>query len=116
MPSIFVLCVLLFALFGSLAAKAGSSAHLRIGISQFPSTLHPFFDDMTAKSYVLGMGLRPVTAHDADWKAVCILCTEIPTYANGRARKEILKDGRHGIAATYTIQPQAAWGDGIPDR
>jgi peptide/nickel transport system substrate-binding protein len=55
-----------------------------------------------------------VTAHDTNWKPVCILCTELPTYDNGRAKKETLKDGRHGIAATYAIQPRATWGDGIP--
>ncbi|MCE9508244.1 MAG: peptide ABC transporter substrate-binding protein [Alphaproteobacteria bacterium] len=114
MQLLFVFCALILAFFGSLPAKAGSHAQLRIGMSQFPSSLHPSFDDMTAKSYVLGMSQRPVTAHDANWQPICILCTELPTYANGRAKKETLKDGRHGIAATYTIQPKATWGDGVP--
>lgn len=111
MAKVFIFCALIFCIF---PAKAADHRQLKIGISQFPSTLHPFFDDMTAKSYVLGLSVRPVTAHDTRWLPVCILCTELPTYENGRAKKETLKDGRHGIAATYTLQPKASWGDGVP--
>ncbi len=114
MAKVFVLATLVFLFSGSFPAAAADRTQLRIGISQFPSTLHPMFDDMAAKSYVLGMSLRPVTAHDARWKPVCMLCTELPSFANGRAKKETLPDGRHGIAATYTIQPKATWGDGVP--
>jgi peptide/nickel transport system substrate-binding protein len=87
---------------------------LVIGITQYPSTLHPLIDAMVAKSYVLSMVHRPLTAYDKDWKRVCMLCTELPTLENGRARLEPLPDGRNGIAVTYTIQPAAAWGDGTP--
>jgi len=98
------------------AAEAAEAAHkdLHIGMSQFPSTLHPLFDDMTAKTYVLGMGLRPVTAYDAQWKPVCILCTVLPSFENHLATRETLPNGKHGIQATYTIQPKATWGDGVP--
>jgi peptide/nickel transport system substrate-binding protein len=87
---------------------------LKIGMSQFPSTLHPFFDEMVAKSLVLGATVRPVTAHDAAWKAVCMICTEMPAYDNGRAKKETRADGKAGIAATYTLRDDIFWGDGTP--
>ena len=92
-----------------------------IGITQFPSTLHPNIDSMAAKSYVLGMTQRPFTAYDHDWELICMLCTELPTFENGKAVREPLRkgqraqaDGRDGIALTYTIQPEATWGDGTP--
>src|SRR6266567_16187 len=47
---------------------------LTIGITQFPSTLNPNIEMMAAKSYVLGMALRPFTVYDADWQLVCLLC------------------------------------------
>ena len=91
-----------------------------IGITQFPSTLHPNIDSMAAKSYVLGMAQRPFTAYDHDWELVCFLCTELPTFENGLAVREPLPEGveghgeREGVALTYTIQPGATWGDGTP--
>ncbi len=90
------------------------AAGLRIGITQFPSTLHPLIDSMLAKSYVLAMTRRPITAFDQDWELVCMLCTELPTIENGLAVPETLADGKQGIAVTYTIHPEATWGDGTP--
>src|SRR5690606_35772617 len=83
-------------------------------ITQFPSTFHPNIDAMLAKSYVLGMVRRPFTVYDADWQLVCMLCTELPTIENGLAVPEELPDGGKGIAVTYTIRPDAVWGDGTP--
>ncbi len=87
---------------------------LVIGVTQFPSTLHPNIDAMAAKSYVLGMAQRPFTAYDPKWQLVCMLCTELPTIENGLAKIEKQPDGRDGIALTYTIRPDATWGDGTP--
>jgi len=92
---------------------------LTIGITQFPHTLHPTIDSMAATSYIMGLARRPITAYDADWTLVCLLCTELPTLENGRAKVvEVPKDvgdgtGR-GIAVTYTLPAEAAWGDGTP--
>ena len=36
-----------------------------IGVSQFPPTLNPSIDAVLAKSYVLGMARRPITARTA---------------------------------------------------
>ena len=87
---------------------------LVIGISQFPSNFNPLIDGMVAKSYILGAVLRPFTVHDKDWKLVCMLCTTVPTMENKLAVVEALPDGKQGVAVTYTIQPEAKWGDGTP--
>jgi peptide/nickel transport system substrate-binding protein len=87
---------------------------LTIGISQYPSNFHPNIDSMAAKSFVEGMTMRPFTAYDESWELVCMLCTELPTLENGKSVREDTPDGKHGVASTYTIQPGATWGDGVP--
>jgi len=95
-------------------AAARPTDELAIGITQFPSTLHPSIDLMVAKSYVQAMTRRPITTFDAGWHLVCMLCTELPTIENGLAVPVTLPDGAHGIRVTYTLQPEARWGDGVP--
>jgi peptide/nickel transport system substrate-binding protein len=95
-------------------AVARPADELAIGIIQFPSTLHPSIDAMTAKSYVLGMVRRPLTTYDAAWHLVCMLCVELPSIENGLAQPFDLPDGRRGVRVTYTLQPDARWGDGTP--
>ncbi len=99
----------------SLSAQ-GAESHdqLVIGISQYPSTLHPAIDDMAAKNYVLALTRRPLTTYDADWKPVCLLCTELPDLAKGTAAEEPRPDGSTGLAVTYTLRSDATWGDGVP--
>ena len=103
----------------SLTAWMGESAkvsasELKIGITQFPSTFNPNIDAMLAKTYILAMTRRPITAYDQDWQLVCLLCTELPTLENGLAVRETTPDGKDGIAVTYQIHPDATWGDGTP--
>ncbi|SDG55897.1 peptide ABC transporter substrate-binding protein [Roseospirillum parvum] len=93
---------------------------LTIGITQFPGNFHPAIDAMMAKKYILSLTRRPLTAYDADWHLVCLLCEELPTLENGGARLEDippeesgLGDGK-GMAVTYTLKAGARWGDGIP--
>jgi peptide/nickel transport system substrate-binding protein len=108
---------LLVAMIAGAASPAPSFAkdgELAVGITQYPSTLNPLIDAMSAKSYVLGFAFRPLTTYDADWKLVCLLCTELPSIENGRAVPVDLEDGKRGIRLTYTIRPDAAWGDGRP--
>lgn len=112
---------------------AAARDQLVIGITQFPATLHPNMEAMLAKSYVLGFTTRPFTTYDHDWQAACMLCTELPTIENGGAKIEDIppdvaaqiKDRPRcktmdpalrdkGVAVTYTIQPNATWGDGTP--
>ena len=94
--------------------QAAERDSLTIGITQFPATLNPNIDTMAAKSYVLGMGLRPFTAYDADWTLVCLLCTTLPSIENGLAVPVDLPEGKKGIDITYTIRADAYWGDGVP--
>lgn len=87
---------------------------LVIGLTQFPSTFNPQIEAMLAKTYILSMTLRPITAYDRDWTLVCLLCVELPTLENGLAKVEELPDGRKGVALTFTLQPKATWADGMP--
>ena len=93
---------------------AAAHDQLTIGISQFPPALNPDLDAVAAKSYVLGFAIRPFTVFDADWKLVCLLCTELPSFENGRAVKTELPGGKTGVDLTYTIRPDAMWADGVP--
>lgn len=104
----------LLALSLSAAALGREPGELDIGITQFPSTLNPDIDEMAAKSYVLAMTRRPITTYDASWHLVCMLCTELPTIENGLAVPFMLPDGKRGVRVTYTLQPEARWGDGVP--
>jgi peptide/nickel transport system substrate-binding protein len=87
---------------------------LTIGVTQFPGTLNPNIDALAAKSYVLGFALRPFTVFDSNWKLVCLLCTVLPSFENKLAVATDLPDGKKGVDLTYTIRPDATWGDGVP--
>src|SRR5712691_9101006 len=108
------LAALALALAVSAPASGAERLSLTIGMTQFPATLNPNIDTMAAKSYVLGMALRPFTVYDADWKLVCLLCVTLPSIDNGLAVPVDLVDGKKGIDITYTIRPETKWGDGVP--
>lgn len=111
---VLVLAFLLLAVHPVASSAAWAREELTIGITQFPSTLHPSIDAMVAKSYVLGMAQRPFTTYDAHWQLMCMLCTEVPTMENGRAEAVDRPDGTRGVRVRYTIRPDARWGDGTP--
>jgi peptide/nickel transport system substrate-binding protein len=98
----------------ALAARSRPSDELDIGISQYPGTFNPMIDPSVAGHYVLAMTRRPITAYDASWRVVAMLCTEVPTIENGRAVPFDLPDGKRGIRLTLTLHPNARWGDGVP--
>jgi peptide/nickel transport system substrate-binding protein len=87
---------------------------LTIGLTQYPSTLHPSIETMAAKSYVHGFTLRPITTYDAEWQLTCMLCTRLPTIENGDAVRETAPNGNPGIRVTYRLRENARWGDGTP--
>ncbi len=87
---------------------------LTIGITQYPSTLHPNIDSMAAKFYVLGFMHRPITHFGTDWQLRCFLCQELPDLAAGTAVEVAREDGTTGVKVTYTLHPEARWGDGTP--
>jgi peptide/nickel transport system substrate-binding protein len=108
------LAALLFASIAGAPRSAAAKDDLTIGFTQYPATLHPSIESMLAKTYVLDMTRRPFTAYDKDWQLICMLCVTLPSIENGLAVPEDLPDGKKGIAVTYTIQPKATWGDGVP--
>jgi ABC-type dipeptide transport system, periplasmic component len=109
-----LLALVMLCLGVGVAAPARAKDELVIGITQFPSTLHPNIDSMLAKTYILAMAMRPFTAYDADWKLVCMLCETLPTIENGLAKPEKVAGGGQGVALTFTIRADAKWADGTP--
>lgn len=106
------------ALYLAFANPAGAGP-LTIGITQYPSTLHPAIDAMLAKSYVLGLALRPLVVFDAGWEPVCLACEDLPSFENGGAErvavpKDVGTGSGEGVAVTYRIRKGLAWGDGTP--
>jgi peptide/nickel transport system substrate-binding protein len=85
---------------------------LVIGVAQFPSSLHPDIDAEVIKGYVVGFALRPITAHDKDWKNACLLCTELPDAENGLAKLEDGSASGQGMAVTIKLKPDLKWSDG----
>jgi len=112
MPSLFRLLLTIIVL--AVPMAAGAKDQLAIGLSQFPASLHPNMESMMAKAYVLGMTNRPMTAFDAKWQLVCMLCERLPTFDNGLAKRETGADGKARVALTYTLPADAFWGDGTP--
>lgn len=94
--------------------KADDNKTLTIGITQYPSTLHPNIESMVAKSYIRGMTARALTIYNHDWQLQCSLCVELPTLDNGLAVLEQTPDGKPGIAVTYQIPAGLKWADGQP--
>lgn len=110
---VFTFLMMLAANLGA-ASPAQAKDSLVIGITQYPSTLHPVIDSMVAKSYVLGFTRRPITVHNADWELICMLCETLPTLENGLAIREKTPDGKDGIRVTYRLKDGITWGDGKP--
>lgn len=96
------------------AAAQPAREQLTIGITQYPSTFHPNFEAMAAKSYAEGFALHPLTAYDAGWNLVCVLCEQVPTLEDGLARREATPGGKPGLRLTYRIREGARWADGQP--
>ncbi len=90
-------------------AMAQPHKTLTIGVSSYPSTLHPSIDPEAIKFYILGFADHPVVAYDPDRHLQCLLCTEIPSVANG----DVVMEGA-GMAVTWHFKPGLTWGDGAP--
>ena len=109
-----ILSRLILILLIALPLAAEAKERLVIGISQYPSTLHPAYDSMLAKTYIMGMTRRPISTISPDWEDVCMLCTALPDLEKGTAKYYKTADGKDGIAVTYTLDDKAVWGDGTP--
>jgi peptide/nickel transport system substrate-binding protein len=95
-------------------AEARPADELTIGISQYPGTFHPSIEPTVAAHFVLAMARRPLTVFDANWQIICMLCTELPSVENGGAVPIDLPNGGRGVRLTFTLRPDARWGDGVP--
>lgn len=85
---------------------------LTIGVSQFPPGFNPLIESSAILAYIDGFTRRRITAYDADWKLVCMMCTELPSVENGRIADETRADGKKGKAVKFTIRPDLFWADG----
>jgi peptide/nickel transport system substrate-binding protein len=91
---------------------------LVLGMSTAPGTMNPLISSMLATTFINSMTVRPITAYDADWKLVCILCTKVPTVENGRARiidlpSDDKGNARKGMEVDIELKP-FTWADGTP--
>ncbi|WP_260260385.1 peptide ABC transporter substrate-binding protein [Vibrio intestinalis] len=100
-------------------ASLAADDKLTIGISQYPSTLHPVIDSMVAQAYTHGFSLRSTLGYDQKWELVCFLCEEVPTFENGQAEvvdRPNAKEGESakGVKMTVKFKKDLFWGDGTP--
>jgi len=102
----------------ALALPAFAKDELVLGMTQTPGTWNPLISSMLAKSLISNMTARPLTAYDANSKLVCLVCTELPTIENGKARVIDLPDdgkggGKKGMEVDVEMRDMK-WGDGVP--
>ena len=102
----------------TLAAPAFAKDELVLGMTQSPGTWNPLISSMLAKSLISNMTARPLTAYDANSNLVCLVCTELPTIENGKARVIDLPDdgkggGKKGMEVDVEMRDMR-WGDGVP--
>jgi peptide/nickel transport system substrate-binding protein len=110
--------LLLFLVSLVLASPAFAMDELVIGMGTAPGTLNPLLNSMLAGAFINSMTERPLTAYDANWKLVCLLCTELPTVENGRARIVDLPPDEKGVVKkgmeVDVELRRMTWADGTP--
>ncbi|UTW46415.1 peptide ABC transporter substrate-binding protein [bacterium SCSIO 12696] len=114
---IFALAMVLSGLSTFSVASSSDSAdkkHFRIGISQYPTSVHRSFFRQTVAKYALNFTLRQPVYFDNQGQLQCNSCISVPTLENGQARVVNRENGERGIAVTFRIKPDARWGDGTP--
>ncbi len=93
-------------------ALAQPKETLRIGMVQFPPDMHPNITNTSIKDYILATSRRLMTGFTDTGRVICILCTEVPTLANGRARVVARADGTPGMEVLFTLKADLFWADG----
>ena len=96
------------------AAAAPARDTLTMGMVQFPPDMHPNITVTSIKDLILYTVSRPVTGFDEKGTVICLLCTELPTLKNGRARVVKRPDGTDGMEVLFTLSSDLFWGDGQP--
>src|SRR5713226_1491626 len=97
----------------TLAGPAFAKDELVLGMTQTPGTWNPLISSMLAKSLISNMTARPLTAYDAASRLICLVCTELPTIENGKARVIDLPGGKKGMEVDIEMR-DFSWGDGVP--
>ncbi len=92
---------------------AGSREKLTIGIGFEFDTFHGLITQSQGATYINNTHTRSLTSYDADWQSICLLCTEVPSVENGKA-KIIEEKGKKKILVEWEIKKNARWGDGKP--
>ncbi|MBM3648969.1 MAG: peptide ABC transporter substrate-binding protein [Alphaproteobacteria bacterium] len=105
--------VLLVLALVALVNPARAKDELVVGMTQTPTTWNPLISAMLAKSLINNMTARPMTAWNADWQLVCLVCMELPSIENGKARVVDLADGKKGMEIDVEMRDMR-WGDGTP--
>lgn len=109
-----VLATALLALPAAPPAAAQPRETLRIGMVQFPPDMHPNITNTSIKDYILATSRRAMTGFTDTGRVICLLCTEVPTLANGRAKVVQRGDGTQGMEVLFTLKPDLFWADGEP--
>ena len=107
-------CFSLLALVLIASAPAVARDNLVIGLSSFPSDMHPNVNPEAVKSYVEGFALRPTTAFDVSWTNTCLGCTELPSLQNGLVKIEDRPGQPPGMSVMVKLRPDLKWADGVP--
>lgn len=98
--------------FGS-SARALSNDQLTIGIGQEFETMNPIIQQMAASRYISQMLGHAMVTMGKAWTWECMLCTELPSLANGLA-KVTEEGGKKKLVVSWEIKAGAKWGDGTP--
>ena len=96
------------------AATAAPRDTLNVGMVQFPPDMHPYITVTSIKDYVLNAARRPMVGYSEKGEVLCVLCTDLPTLANGRAKLVKRADGSDGMEVFFTLKSELFWGDGKP--
>ena len=108
------LAIIALAAAATLPAKAQPRDTLTIGMAQFPPDMHPYITNTSIKEYVANTARRNMTGFNRDGTVICLICTEVPSLANGRAKVVTRPDGSQGMEVRFTLQPGLTWADGTP--
>jgi len=89
--------------------QAQPRTELTVGMTQFPPDMHPYITNTSIKDYIAGAVRRPMVGFTAAGEVICLLCTEVPSLANGRAKVVDRADGGKGMEVLFTLKPDLFW-------
>ncbi len=81
---------------------------------QFPADMHPFINNLSVTNWIQASSRRLMTGFAKDGQVICLLCTELPSLENGRAKIVKRADGTDGMEVLFTLKPALFWADGAP--